>query len=98
MRRVDLTRSAEEDLLAIATWIAAENPGAAVALLDRFDRAFQLYAEQPQLAAHFAPRPQYRHFVVGNYVVFFEPHNDGIRIARVVHGARSLSKALGIDE
>ncbi len=93
---VRLTQSAEEDLLAIAAHIAADNPNAARAFIDRFDHAFQLYATQQLAAAVYAPRPRYRHFAVGNYVVFYEPQVEGIVIARVLHGARDLPELLGL--
>lgn len=94
MPHVRLTRVAEEDILAIARYIAADNPPAAVAMIDRFDQAFSLHANQPQAAAIYEPRPIYRHFAVGNYVVFYQTEADGVLIARVLHGARDLPNLL----
>jgi toxin ParE1/3/4 len=95
-RRVRLTLSAETDLLEIAAHIAADNPTAAASLVRRFDGAFETYAQQPDAAAVYHPRPRYRHFAVGNYVVFYEPLADGILVARVLHGSRNLAEILGI--
>jgi toxin ParE1/3/4 len=30
----------------------------------------------------------YRRFTVGNYVIYFRPIDNGIRVARILHGAR----------
>ncbi len=30
----------------------------------------------------------YRSFSVGNYVIYFKPAVDGVRVARVLHGSR----------
>jgi toxin ParE1/3/4 len=34
--------------------------------------------------------PGCRSFSVGNYVVFFRPLENGIEVARIVHGSRDL--------
>ncbi|MGD9648807.1 MAG: type II toxin-antitoxin system RelE/ParE family toxin [Pirellulales bacterium] len=96
MKRVRLTRSAEMDLLEIAAHVAADNPTAATNLIRRFDHAFRMYAQQPEGAAVYLPRPRFRHFAVGSYVVFYEPMAAGILIARVLHGSRNLTGLLGI--
>ena len=33
-------------------------------------------------------KPGLRRFVVGNYLVFYEPIPGGMRVVRVLHGAR----------
>jgi toxin ParE1/3/4 len=38
--------------------------------------------------------PGLRRFPVGEYLVFFVPGDDGIRIVRVLHGAREISPEL----
>lgn len=94
MSRVHLTRTAEEDLLAIARYVAADNPTAAAELIERFDRALALYAAQPEAAAVYQPRPQYRHFVLASYVVFYQMQDDGILVTRVLHAARDIPRHL----
>ena len=37
---------------------------------------------------------RYRSFTVGNYVIYFVPASGGIRIARVLHGARDHNALL----
>jgi plasmid stabilization system protein ParE len=36
----------------------------------------------------------YRSFSVGNYVIYFKPAVDGVRIARVLHGSRDHGELL----
>lgn len=94
MPHVRLTKTAEQELLAIAQYVAFDNPTAAASLVDRFDQAFLVHARQPMAAALYQPRPTYRHFTVGRYVVFYQAEDDGILIARVLHGARDLPNLL----
>ena len=42
-------------------------------------------------------RPGLRSFVVGKYVAFFEPTENGIRIVRVLHGSRDIDQILRND-
>ena len=43
--------------------------------------------EMGELRSEFATG-RYRSFSVGNYVIYYSPVPDGIRVARVLHGAR----------
>lgn len=89
MARVVRTRQAREDVLAIWEYIAADNEGAADRLLRRFDETAQRLLENPKLGS---PQDRFRHGLrcmpVRNYLIFYEPITDGIRILRVLHGAR----------
>ncbi len=35
-------------------------------------------------------RPGLRRFTVGNYVLYYEPINGGVRLVRTLHGARKI--------
>jgi toxin ParE1/3/4 len=35
-------------------------------------------------------RPGLRRFTVGNYVLYYEPIQGGVRLVRVLHGARDI--------
>jgi plasmid stabilization system protein ParE len=94
MGRIRLTYRAEQDLLEIARNIADDSQLSAIKVLDEFDQAFVRIANQPLLAAIFAPRPNYRHFAVKSYVVFYQVDDDGVLVARILHGARNLLEAL----
>ena len=95
MAAVLRTRQAEEDLLEIWDYIAADNPAAADGLLDEIDAACATLAENPnagrlreELALALRSLP------VGNYVIFYRPQADGIVLIRVLHGARDLPELL----
>jgi toxin ParE1/3/4 len=86
-----LTARAEEDLIEIWTYIAADNPAAADRLLDSLDDVFRRVAANPRLGP---VRPDLaeglRYFVSGRYLVLYHQVGDAIEMARVIHGARDL--------
>jgi toxin ParE1/3/4 len=93
MAHISRFRQAEEDLLAIARYIAAENPTAAANWLDSVEETITLLASQPYLgeaANHI--RPGLRRMSHGSYLLFYEPKDDGIVLVRVLHGAREIEK------
>jgi len=91
MARVDRFRRAEEDLLAIAEYIARDNPSAAVRWLDKIEEKFLLLAKQPYMGeAVDYIRPGLRRFTHGKYLIFYEPREAGIGLVRVLHGARKI--------
>jgi len=77
--------------------IARDNRSAAVSLLDCFDK-FQLLATHNQIGTLRTDLadilPNLRTFSVGNYVIFFQPTDYGVRIVRVLHSARDTRSAL----
>ncbi len=90
MAQVLRTRQADKDLEDIWTYIARDNIVAAEKLTDQVHEAFQLLAASPDLGF---PQFQYRDGlrckpVVKRYLIFYEPIDDGIRVLRVLHGAR----------
>ena len=91
MRQHRVSAAARADLDEIWFYIAQDNPEAA----DKFIRA--LVSRFPRLAAmpemgrrreELAPR--LRSLAFGNYVIFYRPMENGVEIARVLHGARDL--------
>ena len=90
MAKVERSAPAEEDLIEIWSFIAADDPSAADRLLDRINDAFELLARNPKAG----PRRDdlakgLRFYPIGNYLVFYFPAEDGITVARVIHGARN---------
>lgn len=80
---------AELDLLEIWGFIAKDDPLAADRQLDRIDAACELLAGNP----HGGPSREdlaqgLRFYPVGNYLLFYMVADDGITVARVLHGAR----------
>lgn len=90
---------AEQDLLEIWLYIAADNPEKADEVLDAIDLALQLLAQTPTLGTQriynrselatmrMCPVPRFRH-----YLIFYQPlpDRDGIEVIRVLHGSRDL--------
>ncbi len=93
MARVDRFRQAEEDLLAIAEYIARDNPSAAAHWLDGIEEKLLLLAKQPYMGeAVDQIRPGLRRFTHGKYLIFYEPRKMGIGLVRVLHGARKIEE------
>jgi toxin ParE1/3/4 len=91
MAHVSRFREAEEDLLAIAEYIAHDNPMAAAKWLDMIERTLSLLASHPLVGEKVDRiRPGLRRFCQGNYLIFYEPRDDGIVLVRVLHGSRRI--------
>lgn len=92
MARLELSPEAERDLENICFYIAQQSGSRerAATFLRLVHRTCELLATQPEMGQR---RPEfaagnYRSFTVGSYVIYFSPVGDGIRVARVLHGAR----------
>ncbi len=89
MARVIQSAQARLDIIEIWAYIAADRITAADKLLDQFTARFKLLATTPmQGEAVSYIRPGVRRTAVGNYVIYFQPVDDGIEVIRVLHGAR----------
>ena len=100
MSRYTISRKAQQDLDEIWDYIGSENhnPDAADRLMDTLLSRFTLLAKQPQIGELRIDLddliPGLRSFTVGNYVIYFQPVPNGIRVGRVLHGARDVRTAL----
>ena len=78
-------------MIAIWGYIAADNPAAAIDLLERIDRRIQSLADYPFVGER---QPQFgettRRVIVGNYLVFYDVLPDAVHVLRVFHAARRL--------
>ena len=97
MPRLLRTPQANEDVLDIWDYIARrqQQPTMADHVLRELDRVTQMLAGNPllgQTAEQY--RDGLRMFPKWNYIVFCEPLDDGIRVYRVLHGARALEGLL----
>jgi toxin ParE1/3/4 len=86
-----VSEAASEDLDEIWLFIAQDDPDAA----DRFIRTilsrFPTLASMPYIGRHREElSARLRSFPVGNYVIFYRPIDDGIEVARILHGARDF--------
>jgi toxin ParE1/3/4 len=92
MPQVVYSAAAHDDLSDIAAYIACDKPSAARRWVKTIREKCSILAKHPMLGEE---RPGFgvpgcRCFSVGNYVVFFRPIEDGIEVARIVHGSRDL--------
>ena len=96
-RRATKTPRARRDLAEIAANIGFENPPAADQFLDAARDAFVKLVDFPLMGARrdtITPRyPKLRSWPIKNfenYLIFYTPTTRGIRVLRVLHGARNL--------
>jgi len=85
------TARADEDLIDIWTYIAAENPDAADRVLDAIETRWLQLARHPYSGmARDDIAPGIRHLVVGQYLTLYRMTDEGIEIIRVLHGRRKI--------
>jgi toxin ParE1/3/4 len=92
MARLELSPEARNDLVEIGTYIARHSGSTQQAgnFMDVIYQTCEMLASRPgmgELRREFATG-LYRSFTVGNYVIYFRPIDQGIRVARILHGAR----------
>ena len=69
-----------------------DNPGAAAALLEKFDDAITQLSRNPEMGV--VPRDErlsrlgYRMLVIGKYLVFYLVKPKTVQIRRIIQGAR----------
>lgn len=93
MSQVDLTATAQRDLDDIWDYIAAHNLDAADRAIDKIDLVSHQIARLPNIGIKCDDLSQgLRKFPVRpyEYVLFYRPIEDGIRLIRVLHGRRDL--------
>ena len=91
MARVRRTADARNDLTAIWLYIAQDNMRAADRLMDQIDHALEVVLRFPESGEPVERlRSGVRRTIVGNYQLFYEPTDDGIRLLRVYHAARRI--------
>ena len=96
MKLFRLSRSAKADLAEITDYVAADNPQAAQRILDAILARLKLLGSHPgigQRCEQFGPAM--RRFVVGSYVIYYQPISTGISVVRVLHSARDVDDILG---
>ena len=82
---------AEADLIEIWIYIAKDSPTRADKVLDEIDEKSQKLAKSPFIGkARDELGVRIRSFPIGNYVLFYQPIENGIEIIRVLHGARDI--------
>lgn len=91
MGQVIQSPEAQNDLIEIWLYIAANNQAAADRLIDTIDEKLALLSDSPQMGiAREDLRTSLRSFPVGKYILFYRSINGGIELLRVIHGARDI--------
>ena len=94
--RAYFTPRAEIDLEEIGDYIALDNPKRALTFIQEIRQHCERIGDRPM---GYVARPDLgdtiRICAHGNYLIVFEPHEDGALILRVLHGARNLPAILG---
>ena len=90
------SHQAAEDINAIGDYIAIDSPDAADRVIDRIDERCKLLALNPHSGTSVENfQEDLRAVSVGVYAIFYLPLQGeaGIRVARILHGARVLPAA-----
>lgn len=88
--KVRLSAEARQDLLAIADYIARDNPTRALSFVLELTQSCASLADMPRANAVVARYESHgiRRRVHGNYSVFYRIENEHIAVIRILHGAR----------
>src|SRR5947209_12442947 len=92
---------AEEDLDEIWSFVAGRDAEAADRLIDSISSRFDHLLAYPEAGrARHDLLVNLRSFPVKNYLIFYQPTDDGIEIFRVLHGSRDIRQAFDemVDE
>jgi toxin ParE1/3/4 len=95
--RIEFTPAALSDLDGIWDYIAADSPAAADRVVRHIEKTARQLIDTPYLGR---PCPAWanglRSFVVQPYpyLLFYRPLADGLRVVRILHGARDLPRAI----
>ena len=97
--RLGFTPLAEQDLVSIADYIAADNPRRAASFVQALRQQCERIAHNP---AGYRLRPELgegiRSCAHGRYVVFFIASANEVVVVRILHGARDLAAQFGAVE
>jgi toxin ParE1/3/4 len=95
MSQYHFTPQAEQDLNDIYDYVAQFGGASAARLVQRLQQSCQHLARFPGTGTPRDDlRPRMLAFAVGNHIIFYEAVSDGIRIMRIIHGARRLLPSL----
>jgi toxin ParE1/3/4 len=91
MGMIRRTKRAMRDAAEIWHFIAEDNPRAATAQIERFEKTLTLLSDFPGIGTDRSDLAKsLRSFPVGNYLLLYRPLKKGIQLIRIFHGARDL--------
>ncbi len=92
---------ARQDILEIISYIASDNPGAAGALYEAYERILKHLEETPDMGRPYASSyPQLRRVravAIGRfrrYLVFYRRQDSNVEVLRVLHAHRDITSIL----
>jgi toxin ParE1/3/4 len=89
--KVALSPLAEADLMDVAAFIAEDNPTRALTFVDELEAKCDALGGAPGIGTS---RPELgegmRMLPHGRYLIFYREVNEGLRIERILHGARDI--------
>jgi toxin ParE1/3/4 len=98
MKSYELSEEAQLDLFDAFDFIADRNLNAAIAwhkaMLDTFEH-LAAWPRTGRLRDDIAPA-SIRFWIVGEYVILYEPESDPVRIISIFHGARDVQHILAV--
>jgi toxin ParE1/3/4 len=100
MNQLEVSAPAQGDLDGIWLHIAADNIEAADRHIERLAGQYASLARNPMIGRSRDDLLQgTRSFPLGNYVIFYQPHEDGagVTIMRVVEGHRDITPKMFLD-
>ncbi len=93
MPQVTRTDRAELDLIDILVFLGRRSPATADRFADEVEQKCQLLSQFPGMGAERDDIPTgVRTFVVGSYVLYYRPVDDGIELLRVLYGGRRINR------
>lgn len=91
MSRFRISTQAAQDIENIWKYVAPNNLKAANKLFDTLRESFPKLAKFPQMGRQRSElAPFLRSFPVKNYLIFYRPIDEGIEIARILHGSQDI--------
>jgi toxin ParE1/3/4 len=93
MSRFKISSQAAQDLEDIWSYVAKNNPRAADNLFDKLRERFAKLAKFPQMGQGREDLAlSLRSFPIGNYLIFYRTLDEGIEIARIIHGSQDIEQ------
>jgi toxin ParE1/3/4 len=104
--RVRQRARARQDILELVSYVAVDNPGAAAALYEAYERILATaLATTPGIGRPYASRHTrlkgVRAIPIGrfrNHLIFYRRMGEEVEVLRVLHGARDLYSILSAEE
>ena len=96
MRRLSVSGEAKRDLVEIFVYVARDSLNAARRIHSRLQETLKVIASQPEIGRKRDELvPGIRSLVSGNYVVYYREVEGGVRVLRILHGARDIPQLFG---